>query len=169
MDFLDHLTQYHRGERLGSIGIGIGGLVFLLLALVIWRTATPGTIARGMLLPIAVLGVLGIVLGSFFLGRNNERLDRYPKEYAADGRAFMAEEGERIAAVHRTWPTVLIAWTVLVVAGLCLAFLGSPTWKGVGLGLLLIGTAGHVADGLARERSRTYLERIDAAIVALTP
>lgn len=161
MDVLQHMTEYYKGERLGAICYTIGGIVFLLLALAIWKVAVPGTITRGMLIPVTVLGVLGTAMGPLLVRSNNVRLERFPKEYAADANAFVERDSERMAGVHRAWLPLKITWTVLIAAGVCLAFFGTPTWKGVGLGLLLIGTVGHVVDGIASERSRIYIEQLE--------
>ncbi len=161
MDLLHHMTEYYKGERLGAICYTVGGIVFLLLAFAIWKVAEPGTITRGMLVPVLIVGVLGAAAGPFLLRSNNQRLERFPKEITADAKAFLATEGARMTGVHNTWLPLKIAWTVLLIAGVCLAFMGgTPTWKGVGLGLMLIGTIGHTVDGIASERSRIYVERL---------
>ncbi len=54
-----------------------------------------------------------------------------------------------------------ITWTVMLAIGAALAFFGgTPIWKGVGLGILLIGTSGHMVDGIASERSRIHMEQL---------
>ena len=79
MDFLEHLTEYYRGERLGAICFwwpafysscsrsrsGGGGT---------------GTIARGMLGALLVIAVLGTVAGPLLWRSNIERLVRLPQE-----------------------------------------------------------------------------------------
>jgi hypothetical protein len=163
MDFLHHMTEYYKGERLGAICYTISGVVFLLLAFTIWKVAAPGTITRGMLIPVAIVGLLGAGAGPFLLRSNNERLDRLPKEYSADPKAFVEKETTRMTGVDKAWLPLKITWTLLLVIGVCMAFLGgTPTSKGIGLGLLLIGTAGHVVDGIASERSRIYIEHLIA-------
>lgn len=165
MDFVDHMTEYYKGERLGAICYTIGGIVFLLLAIAIWKVAAPGTITRGMLVPITIVGLLGAGAGPFLLRSNNGRLDRFPKEYAADAKTFVEKETKRMSGVHRNWLPLKVMWTVLLAVGVGLAFFGaSPTWKGVGLGVLVIGTVGHVVDGIASQRSWLYVEQLQLAI-----
>lgn len=164
MDLLPHLTEYYKGERLGAICYTIGGMVFLLLAFAIWKVAAPGAITRGMLVPVAIVGLLGAGAGPFLLRSNNDRLVRFPKEIAADEQAFLQKESARMAGVHRAWLPLKMAWTMLLLIGVVLAFVGgTPIWKGVGLGLLLIGAVGHTVDGIASERSRIYVEQLAAA------
>lgn len=161
MDLLHHMTEYYKGERLGAICYTVGGIVFLLLAIAIWKVAEPGTITRGMLIPVALVGVLGTVAGPLLVRSNNQRLANFAKEITDDRAAFLAKEVPRMAGVHRTWLPLKVAWTVLLVAGAALAFTGgTPIWKGVGLGLLLIGAVGHTVDGIASERSRIYVEQL---------
>lgn len=161
MDLLHHMTEYYKGERLGAICYTVGGIVFLLLAFAIWKVAEPGTITRGMLVPVAMVGLLGAGAGPLLLRSNNQRLEQFPKEISVDAAAFRAKEAPRMNGVHKTWLPLKIAWTVVLIAGVCLAFMGgTPIWKGVGLGLLLIGTVGHTVDGIASERSRIYLEQL---------
>jgi hypothetical protein len=163
MDFLHHLNEYYQGERLGAICYTIAGIVFLLLAFAIWKVAAPGTITRGLFIPCLIIGVLGAGAGPFLLRSNNDRLERLPKEYQADPQGFIAKETTRMAGVHRAWLPLKMAWTVLIVIGVSLAFVGgTPIWKGVGIGILLIGTVGHVVDGIASERSRIYIEQFPA-------
>lgn len=161
MDFLQHLNEYYKGERLGATCYTIAGVVFLLLTFAIWKVAAPGTITRGLLIPCLIVGVLGAGAGPFLLKSNNDRLDRLPKEYKADPAGFNAKETMRMAGVHRAWMPLKITWTILIIIGVSLAFVGgTPIWKGVGIGLLLIGTVGHVVDGIASERSRIYIEQL---------
>ena len=163
MDFLEHLTEYYRGERLGAICYTVAGILFLLLAFAVWRVAAPGTITRGMLMPLVVIAVLGSVAGPLLWRSNIERLVRLPQEYLADADALVARESARMEGVERMWMPLKITWTALIVLGLSLAFLGGrPTWKGVGLGILLIGALGHIVDGIASERSRIYVARLAA-------
>lgn len=161
MDLLHHMTEYYKGERLGAICYTVGGVVFLLLAFAIWKVAEPGTITRGMLIPVAVVGVLGTLAGPLLLRSNNQRLADFAQEIGNDRAAFLAKELPRMTGVHRTWLPLKIVWTVLLAAGVVLAFVGgTPIWKGVGLGLLLIGAVGHTVDGIASERSRIYVEQL---------
>ncbi|HPF68224.1 MAG TPA: hypothetical protein P5027_12715 [Flavobacteriales bacterium] len=161
MEFLQHLTEYYKGERLGAICFTVAGILFLLLAFAVWRVAAPGTITRGMLVPLLVIAVLGSVAGPLLWRSNMDRLVRLPQEYLADADALVTRESARMEGVERMWMPLKITWTVLLAAGLLLAFRGgTPTWKGVGLGILLIGTVGHIVDGIASERSRTYVERL---------
>lgn len=163
MDLLHHMTEYYKGERLGAICYTVGGIVFTLLAFAIWKVAEPGTITRGMLIPVAIVGVLGCVVGPLLLRSNNQRLEDFAKEITTDATAFHTKESTRMAGVHRTWFPLKVAWTVLLAAGVILAFVGgTPIWKGVGLGLLLIGAVGHTVDGIASERSRIYVEQLEA-------
>lgn len=164
MDLLHELTEYYKGERLGAICYTVAGAVFLLLAFAVWKVAAPGTITRGLLVPFIVIALLGAVAGPLLWRSNNERLVRLPQEYRADAAAFVAQESVRMAGVHRAWLPLKITWTVLIAVGLVLAFIGgTPIWKGVGLGILLFGTAGHFVDGIASERSRIYVEQLAVA------
>lgn len=161
MDLLHSMTEYYKGQRLGAICYTVGGVVFLLLAFAIWKVAEPGTITRGMLIPVLVVGVLGAVAGPLLLRSNNQRLVNFAKEIAADHTAFHAKESARMTGVHRTWLPLKIVWTLLLAVGVVLAFAGgTPLWKGIGLGLLLIGAVGHAVDGIASERSRIYVEHL---------
>ena len=102
-----------------------------------------------------IIGLLGAGAGPFLLRSNNGRLDRYPKEYAADAKGFVEREARRMAGVHRNWLPLKITWTVLLVIGVGFAFYGaSPTWKGVGLGIIVIGVIGLISDYLFKAANR---------------
>lgn len=164
MDFLPHLLTYYRGERLNAIAMLIAGLVFLALFLLVWRQAAPGSMARGLLIPLALLAVIGAGGGPFLLKSNNARLNQLPKELAADPPAFIAKDAARITGVNRYWIPLKITWTAILVVGVILAFAGgSPYWKGLGIGLVLIGAMGHAIDGFASERAYRYLAHLRAA------
>lgn len=164
MDFLTHLQEYYKGERLGAIVFTIAGVTFLLLCFLLWKQTTAASLGRGLIYPMLLVGIGGTIAGPLLLRSNNDRLHRFPEEYRADARAFVAKETARLEGVNRAWIPLKITWTVLIAIGLSLAFMGgSPYWKGLGLGILLIGTLGHVVDGFAHERARVYTELLSAA------
>lgn len=164
MDLLPHLLTYYRGERLNAIAMLIAGLVFLALFLLVWRQAAPGSMARGLLYPLALLALIGIGAGPFLLKSNNARLERLPQELARDPDAFIAKDTVRITGVNKAWLPLKATWTAVLLVGVALAFAGgTPYWKGLGIGLVLVGAMGHAIDGFASDRAYRYLERLRSA------
>jgi uncharacterized integral membrane protein len=164
MDFLSQLQEYYKGERLGAIWFTIVGVLLLLLSLFIWKQSPPVSMGRGLLLPLLFVGICGTIAGPLLMRSNNDRLVRLPQEYHADEQAFITKESARLEGVARWWLPLKITWTLFIVVGLVLAFIGTtPYWKGIGLGLLLIGALGHVVDGFAHERANIYLDHLDEA------
>ncbi|HRH69147.1 MAG TPA: hypothetical protein PLB89_06555 [Flavobacteriales bacterium] len=164
MDFLSQLQEYYKGERLGAIWFAVVGVVLLLLSLFIWKQSPPVSMGRGLLIPLLCVGLGGTIAGPLLLRTNNDRLVRLPQEYSLDPQAFIEKETVRLEQVGRWWLPLKLIWTVLIIVGLVLAFMGTtPYWKGLGLGLLLIGALGHVVDGFAHERANIYLDHLDEA------
>lgn len=164
MELLPHLNEYYRGERLGGIVFTFVGALLLVCAVLLWTQGTPGSMARGMLVPILLVGLGGAAGGPFLVRSNTARLERMPQELKADAAAFIATDHARMIGVNKAWIPLKIFWTVLLAGGVVLAFQGgAPYWKGLGLALLLAGALGHMADGFAHERANVYTQRLEQA------
>ena len=164
VDFLPQLQEYYKGERLGAIWFTIVGVALLLLSLFIWKQSPPVSMGRGLLYPLLFVGICCIIAGPLLMRSNKDRLVRFPQEYQVDEQAFIIKETARLEGVGRWWLPLKITWSLIILVGLVLAFIGTtPYWKGLGLGLLLIGAIGHVVDGFAHERANVYLDHLDEA------
>ncbi len=157
MDLLPHLITYFRGERFNGMAMTIAGVIFLLILLLVGKQAAPASIARGLLFPLLFLVTVGAGAGPYFWWSGGQRLEQFQVELRADPPRFVAQEATRMEGVNRLWVPLKIMWTTLLIVGLFLAIrAGVPYWKGVGIGLLLIGTMGHVVDGFASDRAHRY-------------
>ena len=165
MDLLPHLLTYFRGERFNGVAMTVAGVVFLTLALLVWKQAAPASMARGLVLPLCFLTFAGLGGGPYFWWSGAQRLERFPQELRNEPSTFLEQESARMAGVNRIWLPLKITWTVLLVIGAFLAFRGTePLWKGLGLGLILIGAMGHVVDGFASDRAQRYTAHLTAVI-----
>ncbi len=135
--------QYFGEERrAGAIFLAIG-LAAVALSMVLAAGATP---YRGMIPPLALLGLVEVGIGAAILWRTP------PRRRALEG------ELARLQRVLASFRVYKVAEIVVLTAGLTLMMLFSrrTAWNAAGLGLLVQGSALLVLDRLAERRARDY-------------
>lgn len=164
MSFVEAMHTYFRGEQNAMILVSVAGVLALIVSVYLLKVSGPGSVERGLLIPLLVLGVLFTTAGGFNAYNNGKRLTEMTEQYEQEPTIFLAQETARMEAVGKMWLPLKILWTALAILGLFLLMTKpSSTWVGVGLGLLLWGFAGHMIDGFASVRGDIYSENLSQA------
>lgn len=151
------LQSYFRAEKQGSyvaIAVGIlscwaGGAFFL-------NAAAPFYL--GLALPLALAGVLQLMVGSIILRRTDDQVDELASVLQKDPAAFAQAEMPRMARVMRNFAVYRWVEMACVVFGLALFWANAATnfWKGLGAGMFVQGLFLLVFDFFAEKRGKTY-------------
>jgi ABC-type transport system involved in cytochrome c biogenesis permease subunit len=160
MEFINHTLTWCRGEIFEGRMYFLFGLVILLIALVFWKWGTSPN-ARGVIIPFAVVAVFSIAGGLTLNFNNQNKIIKYPNEYTANAEQFIQKEMERTEAFMKWYPYTLFGMAGLMIIGLVLfLFLDSANWKGIGLGLILLGFSIIFLDHFSEERANIYHQKI---------
>lgn len=158
----EHILQYYASEKQGAAwGIALG-VVFIAVAVWLWRTAGNASLQRGLGYALLSAGAL-IVLATLITVVYNNRRIRHTKEMpVASNTDLQRAEVSRMEKVMATaYIGGLVTFSVAAVVGIAFLTLAQKQFqKGVGLGLLLFGLLGVGAELFSMKRNRQYLEEI---------
>lgn len=136
------------------------GVVVLVIAIAYWKYGTT-PYSRGVIIPFAVVGIFSIICGLTLNFNNQRRIVHYQQAYAEDAKQFIQSEKERAEGFIKWYPYTMCGMVGLIIIGLFLfLFLHSPHWKGIGLGLILLGFSIIFLDHFSEERAMVYHQAI---------
>lgn len=164
MGFLEAVELYFRGERVTGYLLIPVGVVAVAAAFYLWRIHGAPT-AKGMAVPLAILG-LAMAIGGPLLARTvDARQDRLSESFAEDPAAPVADELARIEKVNGNWKLLKIAWAALAAVAFVLVFAASREWvHGVALVLLMAAAVLMIVDTFAEQRARVYESHLRALV-----
>lgn len=162
--FEQELLAYFAGEKRESMLFVAVGLAALASAALLWRSIHP---LRGMMFPLAILGIVEVVVGGAVLARTDRQVAALIADLRKDPATLTVEEVPRMERVMANFKVFKVIELVLLAAGvgLLLAFGRHSTLCGVGAGLIAQAALLLVLDAFAEARGHAYL----AALRQLSP
>jgi drug/metabolite transporter (DMT)-like permease len=160
MDFIHYIQTYFTGEKnLGLFMIPIG-IILIAFATYLWY-AHKSPLGYGMLIPLILVGILGIGMGIGLAYQSQYRLKNFPKLFQTDENAFIERELPRMEKVLQNFPRLKLAWMIIIVIGLILLYFVKKDWlTGLSLSLILFGAIFLIIDSFAEKRAEIYTEKI---------
>ena len=141
-------------KRRGAVFL-LAGLVSTAAAVILWRKATS---FRGMVPPLAAIGLLQVVVGATVLVRTPGRRTRLSGLLAADPARCRREEQDRMRRARTLFGVSRALELMVLTAGLTLVLLfprHHPAYA-AGLACFLQGSVMLVLDRLAERRADDY-------------
>jgi hypothetical protein len=156
MELIDHTVSWCRGEVFEGNMAFLYGTVVLVISVAFWKyVRTPN--ARAMIVPLIVIALLFIAGGLYLNLQNQNRIVDYRQAYTENAEQFIQSEKARTEEFIRWYPVTKYSMAGLIIVGLLLLLcLGSPNWKGVGIGLILLGSSIIFLDHFSEERAVMY-------------
>ena len=160
MEFVSHTLSWCKGEIFEGRMYFLFGLVILLIVLAFWKLGT-SPYARGLIIPFAVVAVFSMAGGLILNFNNQSRIVKYQKAYNENPEQFIQKEKERTEGFIKWYGPTKIGMSFIILAGLLFfLILDSPHWKGIGLGLVLLGFSVIFLDHFSEERANIYYQAI---------
>ena len=161
---IPHLHSYFRAEKAESLLFLLVGIAAVLGALWAFGLAgkTHSSMFRGFAIPLALVGVIQVVVGGTVFFRTDKQLYQLKDRYAGHMMEFKAEELERMDTVMKNFQLYKWVEVAFVIAGLAMVVLlrQKSFWLGFGSGLLLQGALMLAADAFAEHRGERYVEHL---------
>ena len=160
MEFIQHTINWVRGEILESVVFGAFGFITLIISIIFWRFGkTPN--AKGMIIPLLVIGLFYFIAGAVNIYRNQQRIPQYQEEYQKNPVGFVESEKNRTEGFMNIYIYTYVIGTVMILTGLILfLFVGGVNPKGIGLSLILMGLSLLCIDYFSKERAISYHNEI---------
>lgn len=160
MDFINHTIAWCKGEIFEGRMFFLFGMLVLIVALSYWKWGkTPN--AKAMVIPLLVVALFSSAVALSLNFNNQSRIVKYQQAYAENAEGFIQSEKERTDAFIKWYPYTLFTMAGLIIFGLLIfLFLKTPTWKAIGIGLVLLGFSVIFLDHFSEERAETYHKAI---------
>jgi hypothetical protein len=163
---LELVQRYYATERQIAFLGAATGILLLVVAFLLWRGVAAASPFRGMAYALVMTGLL---LGGSGLSYASIAGKRAPAAVAAY--ATQSDQQIRQQEVTRMEKVLasayiggLATFTAMLLIGLVLIFMASPTspWKGVALALMLTGALGHCLEANSMYLNRQYLQTLQS-------
>ncbi len=158
MNFTEHIITYYNTESRLALSAGmVSGIVLLLTAISFWLFSNPNSMLKGIAV-IFLMGGLIFGLGGYFAGTGAKKeLPKKLELYKTDTQQFTEQETAKVESIHNAWTGLQLFWSAFIVLGLIALFIASkPFWTGLALGLLIVGTLGHIEESVSKQHNEKY-------------
>jgi uncharacterized membrane protein len=164
MDFIQHTTNWIKGEIFEATIYGSFGLLAMIFSLLFWKFGeTPNS--KAVIIPFAIVGLFFLVTAVSGISSNNKRLTQYPKAFQENKAEFVKSEKKRVEDFQYLYRmTIIIATVCFVISISFFLFTNDHLLKAIGLALIVFGLTGLVIDYFSKERADTYYKVIKTEI-----
>jgi uncharacterized Tic20 family protein len=164
MDFIQHTTNWVKGEIFEATIFGSFGLLTIICSLLLWKFGeTPNS--KAVIIPLAVVGVLFLATAISGISSNNKRLLQYTEAFNKDKAEFVKSEKKRVENFQYLYKMTIIIASVCFCVAICFfLFTNNHILKGIGLALIIFGLTGLIIDYFSKERADTYYKAITTEI-----
>ncbi len=160
MEFIQHTTNWVKGEIFEGTIIGSFGLLTIICSLLFWKFGeTPNS--KALIIPLAIVGIFFLTITIWGTASNNKRLHQYTEAFKKDKTEFVKSEKKRVEDFQYLYKmTIIIASVGFAIAICFFLFTNSPILKAIGLALIILGLSGIIIDYFSKERADTYYKAI---------
>lgn len=160
MDILKVSTDWARAEVFSARMILLLGLLFFLAAAGFWQLGRTA-MAKALVWPMVVAGVLIAVVAAGLYFTNKPRIERFATSYNADPKAFVQKETERTARSQKELALVFkVLPLVIIVAAVVIMLTTAPLWRAIGITTIALMTLLMFADSNTDARNTAYHQRL---------
>jgi len=160
MKFIEYSIQWAKGESFEGMCITIAGILMLICSLFIWKLGMTVN-AKSLLIPVFVLGLIFIIMGSFMLYSNNQRITKFKNANETNSKEFTQNEKKRVENFQFMYPTSLaISAACFLITILAFIFSKNPTFHAIGIVLTIFGVSLIIIDYFSKERAQIYYDHI---------
>lgn len=164
MDFIQHTTNWVKGEIFEATIFGSFGLLTIICSLLLWKLGETLN-SKAVIIPLAVVGVIFFATAISNIASNNKRLPQYTEAYKQDKTAFVKSEKKRVEDFQYLYKMTIIIASVCFAAAICFfLFTNNHVLKAIGLALIIFGLTGLIIDYFSKERADTYYKVITTEI-----
>jgi hypothetical protein len=164
MDFIQHTTNWVKGEMFEATIFGSFGLLTIICSLLFWKFGeTPNS--KAVIIPLAIVGLFFLVTAISGIVSNNKRLIEFNEAFQKDRKAFLVSEKKRVEDFQYLYKTTIIIAAFSFALAICFfLFTDNHILKAIGLALIVFGLTGLIIDYFSKERADTYYEVITTNI-----
>lgn len=156
MDLLKHTIQWCKGEIFEGKMVVLFGILFLIISLCFWKFGTTAN-AKATIFPLLIVALLHIGTGISMFINNTNRQNEYTTAFNSNQENFIKSEIARTENFIKWYPALRYFSLGLIFVGfLLVALLTIPTWRSIGLCIMLLAFSLIIIDYFSEERAHHY-------------
>lgn len=160
MDLLKVSTDWARAEVFSAKIVWAFSIIILAVACGFWYWSKT-TMARAFVWPMLVSGVFLVAVGAGLFFANKPRIAQFELAQRNNAQQFIQQELQRTAKSQKDLATVFkVLPVLLIVVGLLILFVPSPTWRAIAITLGLLVLFLMVVDSNTDARNTIYHEQL---------
>lgn len=166
MEIVRTATEWARAEIVSSKIFMLFGLFYMIGSIGLWKLGTTA-LAKALVIPLLVTGVLLLVAGISFYLSSKSLLSDFEKKYVENATAIMDSEIERTQKTIKTYENVALKVfpAIIILATLVFFFVSSPMIRAISLAVIAFLFVLVLLDSQALKRMKIYnyeLELVNA-------
>ena len=160
MDFIQHTTNWVKGEIFEATLFGSFGLLTIIFSLLLWKFGeTPNS--KALIIPLAIVGAIFLATAIGNIAGNNKKIPQFTEAFKKDKTEFVKSEKKRVEDFQYLYKmTIIIASVCFAVAISFFLFTNNHILKAIGISLIIFGLTGLIIDYFSKERADKYYELI---------
>ena len=161
MDFIQHTTNWIKGEIFEATIFGSFGLLTIICGLLFWKFGeTPNS--KAVIIPLIVVGLFFLGTAISGISGNKKKLPQYTEAYNQDKSAFIKSEKARVEGFQYLYTMTIVIASVCFLLAICaFVFTNNATLRGIGIALAIFGITGLIIDYFSKERAANYCTEIN--------
>ncbi len=165
MDILKTTTDWAKAELLSNSLFALFGVMFVAASLLFWSKGET-EMARALVLPMLVAGVLMLILGGGLFYGTWKSSTGFAPAYAEDAASFVASEIERVDRTMAQYTTAVfqVMPLMIAVAALLIVFLQGPGWRAALITAIVFLSLIKLIDSNANARLESYKATLVSAV-----
>ncbi|MCF0051656.1 hypothetical protein LXM25_16425 [Dyadobacter sp. LJ53] len=157
MDIISETVKWLKTDLLQGKSMVVYGLAILVTCIL--GRKSENMLLKGMFFPSVLLAIMFISYGGNIVIRHTKKQKELFFAHQANKQIFYNDQKARQEDLIKSYNTTLAIWTVAISAGLLIFFITeSDYFKGVALGILILGISAFVADSFFRQSAKSYYE-----------
>ncbi|WP_020531224.1 hypothetical protein [Flexithrix dorotheae] len=162
MEMIEYMYQYYQSERSTAILAVAIGVVFLITSFLFFQYFGNYKLVKGLLYTLCGAGLFFLVTGVVVTIHNNRKMEEVALSPQTNFVLHQSEKARIQLVLTTGYRFSLILFSTLVVGGLSIILtFSNDLWKGIGLGLLIVGTVGHVMEDFSMQKNQAYQQKLD--------
>jgi hypothetical protein len=164
MDFIQHTTNWIKGEIFEANLFGSFGLLTIVCSLLFWKFGdTPNS--KAVIIPFIIVGLFFLGTAISGISSNKKKLRQYTEAYNQDKGAFVKSEKARVEGFQYLYTMTMIIASISFILAICAFILThNATLRAIGIALAIFGITGLIIDYFSKERADTYYKEIKTEI-----
>lgn len=164
MDFIQHTTNWIKGEIFEATLFGSFGLLTIICSLLFWKFGdTPNS--KAVIIPFIIVGLFFLGTAISAISSNKKKLPQYTEAYNQDKSAFVKSEKARVEGFQYLYTMTIIIASIAFVLAICAFVLThNATFRAIGIALAIFGITGLIIDYFSKERADTYYKEITTEV-----